>query len=61
MKTRFKDKMMQGIYELGLTASFPITINYQEGVLGGSSNAAWERGYLGIKRKYQRNSVSYAA
>jgi hypothetical protein len=62
MKPRFKDKMMQGIYELGLRASYPIPIDFKTGILGGSMRVAWEDGYLGKQvTRYARNDLGYAA
>jgi hypothetical protein len=62
MKPRFKDKMMQDIYELGLTGTYPIPVDFNKGVFGGSRRVAWENGYLGRKvTRYGRNTIAYAA
>ncbi len=53
--------MLEDTYQLGLTGSYPIPIDYKIGILGGSTRVAWENGYLGINRKYQKNSRAYAA
>lgn len=52
---------MQGMYELGLAATYPIPIDYHTAAFGGSARVAWENGYLGIKiTRYSKDSVAYA-
>lgn len=62
MKQRFKDKMMQDIYVLGLTGTYPIPLDFHKGIFGGSVRVAWENGYLDRKiSRYGRNTIAYAA
>lgn len=60
-KTRFKDKNLQGIYELGLTATYPLDTNFYTGKLRGGLGSAWTNGYKELKGNYVRTSVAYAA
>lgn len=58
---RYKDKMMQGVYELGLKCTYPIPIDFKTGLLGGGTRVAWTNGYLGLNHRYDKKSVCYAA
>ena len=53
---------MQGIYELGLTCTYPIPLGFHNGMMGGSNRCAWNHGYEGLNiTRYSRNSIAYAA
>lgn len=62
MKARFKDSIMQQVYTLGLTGTYPIPVDFKEGIFGGSLRVAWENGYLGLAvTRYHHKSPAYAA